>query len=324
MSATIGIDVSKATLDVAICLAESSEHFQVNNSRAGFAKLHKHLSKLDKIERIALEASGRYGEAVAYYLVEQAYPVSYLNPKLTHRFAQSQVRYNKTDAQDALLIARYAHLHKPSLWTPPNLAQRRLTQRSRRIQALKKMRQQEHNRLKSGIDDALVIEQIQAHIASIDGLIQQMQKAIHQLIQQDETLKHNYRLLISIKGIGPITASLFLAEIGDFSRFDNVKQVTAFLGLDPQDFQSGSSVHRPAHISKHGNSRLRAALYMPALVAMKHNSACRLLNQRLELRHKPGNVRVVAVMHKLLRQIFGVLKHQTLFRDQYYFQQQLT
>jgi hypothetical protein len=75
--------------------------------------------------------------------------------------------------------------------------------------------------------------------------------------------------------------------------------------LDAQDWQSGTSVNRPSHISKHGNSRLRTALYMPALVAIKHNSACRLLNQRLELKHKPGKIRVVAVMRKLLHQILG-------------------
>lgn len=323
MSAFIGIDVSKATLDVVIRLEQSSEHFQVKNSPAGFSKIHKHLSKLDEIGRVALEASGRYGEAVAYYLVEHGYPVSYLNPKLTHRFAQTQVRYNKTDAQDAQLIAHYAQLHQPPLWTPPSPAQRLLTQRSRRLETLKKTRQQERNRLKSGLDDEFAIAQIQAHINFLDNLIQQTKQAIEQLIRQDDTLKSNYRLLTSIKGIGAVTASLFLAEIGDLSRFNDVKQLTAFLGLDAQDFQSGSSVNRPAHISKHGNSRLRAGLYMPALVAMKHNSACRLLNQRLERRHKPGNVRVVAVMHKLLRQIFGVLKHQTPFSDNYHLKLQI-
>jgi transposase len=258
---------------------------------------------------------------VAYYLVKQGYPVSYLNPKLTHRFAQTQVRYNKTDAQDVLLIAHYTQLHQPPIWSPPSDTQRFLTQRSRRLEALNKMRQQELNRLKSGLDDAFVCEQIQSHITSLDQLIGHTQTVIHRLIQQDDTLKHHLRLITSIKGIGTLTASLFLAEVGDFSRFDNVKQLTAYLGLDAQDFQFGSSVHRPAHISKHGNSRLRAALYLPALVAMKHNSACRLLNQRLLHRHKPGNLRVVAVMHKLLRQIFGVLKHQTLFRDNYHCQQ---
>ena len=324
MSAYIGIDVSKASLDVAIRQAGQVEQFQVKNSPAGFSKIHKHLSKLPEIGRVALEASGRYGEAVAYFLVEQGYPVSYLNPKLTHRFAQTQIRYSKTDAQDAQLIAQYAELHQPALWTPPSPAQRLLTQRSRRLEALKKMRQQESNRLKSGLDDPFVLEQIQKLIAHLSQLIQDTQKSIRQLIRSDEKLTQLYRLLTSIKGISTVTASLLLAELNDFSRFDNVKQLTAFFGLDAQDFQSGSSVKRPAHISKHGSSRLRAALYMPALVAMKHNRPCQLLNQRLEQCHKPGNVRVIAVMHKLLRQIFGVLKHQTPFDNFYHLRQPST
>lgn len=324
MSVNIGIDVSKATLDVAIRTAKKSQHFQVKNTPSGFGKLQAKFSKLAPINRIALEASGRYGEPLALWLVGQGYPVSYLNPKVVHRFAQTQLRYNKTDAQDAHLIAHYAQLHEPALWQAPREAQRLLTQRARRLQSLKKTRQQEHNRLASGITDGFVCEQIQAHIALLDDLIQQTQKAIRQLIRQDAVLKQQERLLRSIQGIGETTASLFLAEIGDVTRFDSVKQLTAFFGLDPQDRQSGSSVNRPAHISKQGNSRLRAALYMPALTAMKHNRACRLLNQRLEAKHKSGKVRVVAVMRKLLHQLYGVLKTQTPFDDNYEFRQPIT
>lgn len=323
MSAFIGIDVSKATLDIAIRQDNHTQHFMVKNSPAGFKKLRQQFNHLDNIMQIGLEASGRYGEPLALWLVEQGYPVSYLNPKLTHRFAQTQIRYTKTDAQDAQLIAHYTQLHRPKLWQAPSEAQRLLTQRSRRLDSLKKNRQQEKNRLKSGITDDFVIEQIQSHIEQLDAHIDQTKQAIKTLIRQDPNLKHNHKLLRSIKGIGEVTASVFLAEIGDISRFDTVKQLTAFIGLDAQDWQSGTSVNRPAHISKHGNSRLRAALYMPALTALKHNKACQLLNQRLEFKHKPGKVRVVAVMRKLLHQIFGVLKSQQPFDNYYHIQQRI-
>jgi len=274
MSVFVGIDVSKATLDVAIRDNQKSHHFQVKNTVAGFRQLHRHLTKKTSITRVALEASGRYGEPLALWLVEQGYPVSYLNPKVTHRFAQSQLRYNKTDAQDAQLIAHYAELHSPPLWIAPSPAQRTLSQRSRRLEVLKKTRQQEINRLKSGITDDFVCQQIEAHVAYLDGLITETRKVIRTLIKQDPCLKQNYTLLTSIQGIGETTASLFLAEIGDIRRFDSVKQLTAFIGLDAQDWQSGTYVNRPANISKHGNSRLRAGLYMPALTAKKYNIAC--------------------------------------------------
>lgn len=313
MSVYVGIDVSKATLDVAIRHHSQSQHFQVPNHLQGFQDLHKQLETTGEIAVVALEASGRYGEALAHFLFEQGYAVNYLNPKLTHRFSQKSLRYSKTDVNDAQSIAHYAQLHPGTAWLAPSAEQRLLQQRSRRLEALKKMQQQEVNRLKSGLDDPFVLEQIQALIAHFAHLIRETEACIQALIRQNSTLKANFKLLTSIKGIGKVTAALFLAEIGDIRRFDSVKQLTAFIGLDAQDYQSGTSIKRPAHISKQGNSRLRAALYMPALTAIRYNPACSRLNQRLEAKHKVAKVRIVAVMKKLVHQIYGVLKSQQPF-----------
>jgi transposase len=313
MSAFVGIDVSKATLDVAIRQDAQSQHFQVPNTLTGFQSLYQRLQASGAISVIALEATGRYGEAVAHFLLEQGYPLNYLNPKLTHRFSQKSLRYSKTDAHDAQSIAHYAQLHPSPSWIAPSLEQRQLQQRSRRLEALKKMRQQDINRLKSGLDDPFVLEQIQALIAHFDALIRATESSLQDLIRQNPTLMSHFKLLTSIKGIGKITATLLLAELGDMQRFASVKQLTAFVGLDVLDFQSGSSVKRPAHISKQGNPRLRAALYMPALTAIRYNPACSRLYQRLEAKHKPPKVRIVAVMKKLLHQVYGVLKSQRPF-----------
>lgn len=313
MSAYVGIDVSKATLDVAIRQNAHSQHFQVPNQIQGFEDLHQRLQASGDIRVVALEASGRYGEALAHFLVEHGYVVNYLNPKLTHRFSQKSLRYSKTDAHDAESIAHYAQLHPSAAWLAPSPEQRLLQKRSRRLETLKKMRQQEVNRLKSGLDDPFVLEQIQSLIQHFEVLIRQTSAAIQALIRQNPDLKANFKLLTSIKGIGTVTAAVFLAELGDIRRFPSVKQLTAFIGLDAQDYQSGTSVKRPAHISKQGSSRLRAALYMPALTAIRYNPACSRLNQRLEARHKAAKVRIVAVMKKLVHQIYGVLKSQQPF-----------
>lgn len=318
MSAFVGIDVSKATLDIAIRQDNRSEHFQVSNDLVGFQTLQAQLSHVPEVVMVALEASGRYGDGAAHFLVKQGYQVSYLNPKLTHRFSQKNLRYNKTDVHDAHSIAHFAQLHQPSVWHAPSPEQSVLQQRSRRLEALKKMQQQERNRLKSGLDDPFILAQIQALIQHFETLIQQTQSAMQDLIRQNAALKTQFKLLTSIKGIGKVTAQLFLAEIGDIQRFPSVKQLTAFIGLDAQDYQSGTSVKKPSRISKQGNARLRAALYMPALTAMRYNPACHHLNQRLEAKHKPPKVRIVAVMKKLVHQIYGVLKSQTPFNP--YFQ----
>jgi transposase len=167
------------------------------------------------------------------------------------------------------------------------------------------------------LDDPFVCCQIEALIAHFETFILETEASIQALIKADPSLEQAFKLITSIKGIGEKTAQVYLAELGDIYRFPSIKQLTAFVGLDILDYQSGSSVKRPAHISKQGSARLRTALYMPALTAIKHNPACRHLNERLEKAHKEGKVRIVAVMRKLLHQIYGVLKSGKPF-DPYY------
>ena len=116
MSVCIGIDVSKASLDIATDCG--SHHLQVPNTPSGFDRLLEWLKNHDAVQQIALEASGRYGEAVAGFLVQQGYAVSYLNPKQIHQFSQMKLHYNKTDKQDAKLIAEYCKHFKPGLYQP--------------------------------------------------------------------------------------------------------------------------------------------------------------------------------------------------------------
>ena len=310
MSVFIGIDVSKATLDIASHCG--SQHTCLPNTEAGYKRLKKWLQKQGQIKQIALEASGRYGENVARFLVENDYAVSYLNPKQVHKFAQMHLHYNKTDKQDAKLIAQYCSLFKPELYQPHSDLQRRLQQRSRRLDQLKKMRQQEVNRSKSGLSDRFTCQQIEATIAYFDTLIQQTKDAIHELIMDDDDLAQQHRLLCSIKGIAHATASLLLAEI-NIADFDCASQLAAYIGITPQQFQSGTSVNKRASISKQGNARLRAGLYMPAIVAKRWNLPCRTFAQRLEDKQKHAKVIVIAVMRKLVRQIYAILKSRVPF-----------
>lgn len=308
MSAIVGIDVSKATLDVALLTSTEVLHKQVSNTAKGFEQLHQFVQAHSPIACIGMEASGRYGEALLNFLFNHEYRVSYINPKQIHAFAKVYLHYNKTDKQDALLIARYCELQQPPLYQPTSPQQQQLQQRSRRLNALEKMRQQEVNRLQSGLTDPLVLEQIRGMIAYLDTCIAQIQQAVSDLIRQSRCLCHQHDLLVSIKGIGDKTAALLLAELGDIARFDNARQLAAFIGITPQHFQSGSSVKKRSSISRQGNARVRAALYLPAVVAKRWNKPCRQFAQRLENAKKPGKVIIVAVMRKLVHQIFAILK----------------
>jgi transposase len=308
MRVHVGIDVSKATLDVVIRVADKPHHHQVANSRAGFQHLQGLLQPHQPLQRIGLEATGRYGEPLADFLVAQGYPVSYLNPKQLHAFGKVALHAHKTDKHDAQRIAHFCQLHTPALWHPPTPHQRQLQQRSRRLHTLEKVRQQERNRLQSGVTDPFVLDQLRSHIAYLDTLIVQTQRAIADLIQQSDGLQRQTRLLTSIKGIGDKTAAVLLAELGDIARFASPQQLAAYIGITPQHCQSGTSVRKRSAISKQGNARVRAALYMPAIVAKRWNPACRQLAARLAAAHKPGKVIIVAIMRKLVHQLFAILK----------------
>jgi transposase len=310
MSVYVGIDVSKQTLDIATYPA--SQPLRLPNTTTGYQQLHAWLQHHDEITQIGLEASGRYGEAVTDFLVAQNYAVSYLNPRQVHAFSQVHLHYHKTDAQDAQLIARYCALFHPDLYRPRSTLRKHLQQRSRRLDQLKKMRQQEVNRLQSGLQDVFTQHQIKATIAYFDTLIEQTRAAVHAFIVNDDRLAHQHRLLLSIPGIGSTTADLILAEI-DIDHFQTAPQLAAYIGITPQHFQSGTSVNKPATISKQGNARLRSGLYMPAVVAQRYNPPCHRFAGRLKAKQKHAMVVVIAVMRKLVHQIFGILKSNQPF-----------
>lgn len=314
MSVCIGIDVSKATLDIATDCG--SQHTQVPNTPPGYDSLLTWLETQGQVHQIALEASGRYGQSVAYFLVHHGYAVSYLNPKQIHQFAKMKLHYNKTDKQDARLIAEYCKLFKPGLYQPQDALRQHLQQRSRRLEQLQKMRQQEVNRSQSGIHDPFTQDQIQSTIAYFDMLITQTNQAIDDLIHSDSYLMQQHRLLVSIKGIGDKTASLILAEL-NIDDFDSARQLAAYIGITPQQFQSGTSVNKRASISKQGNARLRSGLYMPAVVAKRYNRPCQIFAQRLQEKQKQGKVIVIAVMRKLVHQIYAILKSGRPFDPNY-------
>lgn len=316
MSVFIGIDVSKASLDFASYPQGQSLH--TANLPSAFPAIQTWLKAQGQVSQIALEATGRYGEALAQFLLAQGYALSYLNPRQIHNYSKSKLHYHKTDRQDAALIARFCALEHPPLWQMPSALRQILQQRSRRLDALKAMRQQELNRLTSGLSDPFVLEQLKACIAHFDSLIAQTQAAIDALIQTSPSLKAQEALLLSIKGIGKTSAQLLLAEI-EIHNFASARHLAVFVGITPLQHQSGSSIKKPAHISKQGNARLRAGLYLPAVVAKRFNPACKQLAQRLEARHKQGKVIVIAVMRKLLHQVYGVLKSGQPFDPLYEF-----
>jgi transposase len=309
MNGWVGIDVSKATLDVVLVRAGDSQHTQVSNTKAGFRTLENFLKKRCREKaHVCLEATGLYGDAVAEFLHERGYTVSVVNPARIKAYGDSQLKRNKTDRSDAALIADFCRTQQPAAWHPPAPEVKELRAMLRHLDDLQAMRQQEANRLQSGEQSAPVLAQLQQHLAFLDSQIDQIKHQIDDHFDQHPPLKHQRDLLSSIPGIGHTTAGRLLAELRDLSAFETASQVAAFVGVTPRQHQSGTSIRRASRISKQGNPALRAALYMPAVVAQRWNPLVRDLAQRLEARGHCKMSIIVAAMHKLLHLAFGVLK----------------
>ena len=314
----LGVDVSKSKFDVALLRQDDYILATFDNDSVGFVKLRKWLKKR-KVNNLhaCLEATGRYGDELALFLHEAGVQVSVVNPARIQAYGASQLKRNKTDKEDAKVIAHFCATQAPELWTPPSQAQQELQAMVRHLEALQTMRQQESNRLQAGVPAAAVRETLEAHIAFLDEQIDRLTQRIRDHIDQHPDLKQRKDLLTSIPGIADVTAAKLLAEIPSLERFEGAPQLAAYAGLTPSQHQSGSSVFHRGRLAKTGNAHLRRALYMPALVALRWNPVIQVFAERLRERGKHKMVIVGAVMRKLLHIVYGVLKSGMPFDPSY-------
>jgi transposase len=316
--AILGIDVSKEKLDVALLQEDQCLHREIPNTPTGFDHLN-HWLKNRKVSSIhaCLEATGQYGNGVAKYLYQQGHLVSMVNPARIKAYAASHLSRNKTDKSDAILIAHFCAKENPAPWEPPSEGVEILQALIRRLQDLQNMRQQERNRLKSGVTAGLVIEGLQRHIDYLDQQIKALRKEIRDHIDRYPDLRQQRDLIVSIPGIAELTAARLLGEIKDIHSFESAPQLAAYAGLTPYQRTSGSSVRRKPRISKTGNANIRSSIYMPAIVAMKYNPIINSFCHRLEENGLIKMKIVVAAMRKLLHLVFGVLKSGIPFDPHY-------
>ncbi len=214
---------------------------------------------------------GSLRSRLSYILHEAGYRVGVVNPARIKAYGDSQLKRNKTDPEDAKTIAHFCATQEPALWAPPPPEVAELQALARRLDRLKSMRTQERNRRQAGLDSELVLANITEHLEFLDEQIKKIEKQIKQLIDSHPDLKQKRDLLITIKGISHITAAKFLAEVSDIGQFDSAAQLAAYGGVTPKRKSSGTSVRGKGHLSKMGNTHLRAAFYMPTICAMRWN-----------------------------------------------------
>ena len=316
----LGIDVSKAKLDVALLKADGKYRCKVfANDAAGFASLllwlHSHVPKTQADVHVCLEATGSYHEALALFLTDQGVSVTVVNPLLVKRFMEVERVRNKTDVGDAKNLARFCRATQPELWEAPSVGVRALQALVLRLDTLQEMRQSEINRLQ--VAHASVQQSLRDVIAGLDRSIKDVQTQIRQTMDDDPDLRERQSLLQSIPGLGARSIPQLLAYIGRPQRFKSVKALIAYAALAPLIRQSGSSLNKNTGTHPQGHRDLRRALYFPAMVAGQHNPLITAFWQRLKAQNKPGKVIVVACMHKLLAIAYGVLKSGKPFNPDY-------
>lgn len=271
--------------------------------------------------QVCLEATGPYWLRLAHWLEKAQVPLSVANPRNVRRFAQASEKRSKTDPIDAEILLRFAETFEPPEISPPTGPSRALRALSRRILQLQMELDRERDRLEKAQADPSTPETVlNSHAVlhnELHRLIDDLEHQAKRLILKHPDLRLAYQLLLSIPGIGPKTARTLLAEYGPRLLTASPGQLTRFAGLDVILWESGSSVRKQPRISKHGNWRLRRALYLAALSAIRHNPTLKPFYQRKLQQGLQPKQALVAVMRKLLHLVHGVLKHQNPYNPDY-------
>jgi len=307
----VGIDVSKATLDV--CVYPNGAQWQTANRQAQWQALAEQLTTLAP-ERIVLEASGGYEAAVVAVLVDHELPVVVVNPRQVRDFARAIGELAKTDRIDAHILARFGEAIRPQVRALPDETTRGIRALVSRRRQLQDMLTAEQNRLVSAaVQNApeSLRDQLGEHIDWLRRQLADLDDDLHRQLQASPVWRAREDLLRTIPGIGPVTSAALLSHVPELGQLDR-KAIAKLVGVAPLNDDSGT-LHGRRHIWG-GRAAVRATLYMAALVATRWNPMIREFYGRLCAAGKPKKVALVACMRKLLVLCNSVLRSATPWR----------
>lgn len=310
----IGIDVSKATLEVAV--RPTTDQWQVDRTPAGLQSLVERASAL-KPDRIVLEATGGYEVVVAAALASSQLPVVIVNPRQVRDFARATGQLAKTDRIDAQVLAHFAEAIRPETRPLPDATTRALSALMTRRRQLQEMLTAEQNRLlAAAVQDAPepLRDQIGDHIDWLRHQIQELDDDLTRQVRSSPLWREREQLLRSIPGIGPIVSATLLSHLPELGQLDR-KAIAKLVGVAPLNHDSGTV--RGKRKIWGGRALVRAVLYMAALVATRHNPHIRAFYQRLLAAGKPKKLALVACMRKLLLLCNAILRSQTPWSPAY-------
>jgi transposase len=301
----VGIDVSKKNFDIALPNQKGYLSQQYSNDVKGFKQL---LKALPPGVQCVMEATGPYYLRLATYLYLNGIKVSVVNPLVIKRFSQMRLLRAKTDKADAKMIAEYGKAEQPALWKPSEGYLLELQQLETVLEQYGRqhtaMLNQQEAFIQSGAINKTVLQSLNQSLKHLEKQCKRVEERMKELIEQ----QHNDLLirLSSIPGIGNQTAIMLIAITGGFKKFTTSKQLSSYIGICPRIVESGTSVKGKGKICKLGMSRIRRLLYLCTWSAIKWNSTCKEMYERMISRGKPKMVALIAVANKLLRQAFAI------------------
>ena len=310
----VGIDVAAETFVAAWIAPEGQPTAPVSGEQtaAGFAALVRRLEGTGAppaATLVVLEATSAYWVALTIALHEAGYRVAVINPRQAHHFAKAQLRRAKTDALDARDLARLAAALRPAPWTPPPAVYHEARQRLAARDGLLAMRTQARNQRHALLQWPVVVEGVRRHldelIADLDRRVAVLEAELAAVLKESAWAE-SLACLTSAPGIGLVTASWLLVGTLNFALCDGPEALTAYAGLAPMPHESGRSIRGRPRLGHDGNRRLRTALYMATVSAVRYNPAIRAFYERLRAAGKPPKVARCAAARKLLHQAWAL------------------
>jgi transposase len=305
----IGIDVSKDKFDVAS--EPSSWQGSWDNTPAGIIELVRAL-RLAQPAGIVLEATGGYHKPLAHALQAAGLPAAVVNPKRVRHFAQAHGLLAKSDRIDAAVLARFAAQVRPIVRELPDALGQQLQMLVHRRQDLVDMIVAEKNRCEAA--DKWLLGQIRAHIRHLQRQVEKIEKRILQLLRSDQRRWEDYLLLLTVPGVGPVTAFTLVALLPELGRVSR-RQIAALVGVAPFNCDSGR--HRGTRRCWGGRRQVRDVLYMATVSARTHNPSIKRFYEHLrEEDRKPSKVALIACERKLLTILNAMLRERTPWRPE--------
>lgn len=317
MYKVIGIDISKASFDVSYGKTEQKfYHGKFNNNVKGFSKFKGLIHTGD---HCVMEATGPYYLNLACYLFDKGIQVSVVNPLQVKHFVRMRMTRAKTDKKDAAMIALYGQSEKPVLWEPDEEHVMKLQQMHTAVEGLQKQTTMLKNQLEAftqlPIKEKIVMSALRSLLKTLKAKIGKLEAKMLEIVVNH--YKDTFSSLQTIPGIGPKTAIVLIAITNNFKKFDDIKKLSAYAGLSPRVYQSGTSINGKGHITKMGNKYVRKLLYLCAWSAKRHNKQCMEMYERLKEKQKPERVIKIAIANKLLRQAFAIGSNLRTYNENY-------